>query len=224
MKNRIDLKANLIIRVILADDHIIVRKGIREYLEEDKAIQVVGEASDGEEAVALVARERPDVCVFDIQMPRLNGLDATRRVKKEFPHTRVLILTAYDDDPYIFAGLQAGASGYLLKTASPGELVQAVHALMAGESALSPAVAKKLVQRASGTAPREELIEALSERELEVLRLAAKGMSNRQIGSALTISDRTVQGHLANIYGKLRVSTRTEAVLFAVREKWVALE
>ena len=212
------------IRVILADDHIIVRKGIREYLEEDKAIQVVGEASDGEEAVALVARERPDLAVFDIQMPRLNGLDATRRVKKEFPHTRVLILTAYDDDPYIFAGLQAGASGYLLKTASPGELVQAVHALMAGESALSPAVAKKLVQRASGTAPREELIEALSERELEVLRLAAKGMSNRQIGSMLTISDRTVQGHLANIYGKLRVSTRTEAVLFAVREKWVALE
>jgi len=224
MKNRIDLKANPKIRVILADDHTVVRKGIREYLEEDKAIQVVGEASDGEEAVALVARERPDVAVFDIQMPRLNGLDATRRVRKETPQTRVLILTAYDDDPYIFAGLQAGASGYLLKTASPGELVQAVHALMAGESALSPAVAKKLVQRASGTALREELIEPLSERELEVLRLAAKGMSNRQIGSVLTISDRTVQGHLANIYGKLRVSTRTEAVLFAVREKWVALE
>jgi two-component system, NarL family, response regulator LiaR len=224
MKNRIDLKANPKIRVILADDHTIVRKGIREYLEEDKAIQVVGEAGDGEEAVALVARERPDVAVFDIQMPRLNGLDATRRVKKETPQTRVLILTAYDDDPYIFAALQAGASGYLLKTASPGELVQAVHALMAGESALSPVVAKKLVQRALGIAPREELIEALSERELEVLRLAAKGMSNRQIGSALTISDRTVQGHLANIYGKLRVSTRTEAVLFAVREKWVALE
>jgi DNA-binding NarL/FixJ family response regulator len=212
------------IRVILADDHTIVRKGIREYLEEDKAIQVVGEASDGEEAVALVARERPDVAVFDIQMPRLNGLDATRRVKKETPQTRILILTAYDDDPYIFAGLQAGASGYLLKTSSPGELVQAVHALMAGESALSPVVAKKLVQRASGIASREELIEPPSERELEVLRLAAKGMSNRQIGFALTISDRTVQGHLANIYGKLRVSTRTEAVLFAVREKWVALE
>ena len=212
------------IRVVLADDHAIVRKGIREYLEEDEFIQVVGEASDGVEAVSLVAQERPDIAVFDIQMPRLNGLEATRAVKKDVPKTRVLILTAYDDDPYIFAGLQAGASGYLLKTASPGELVQAVHALMAGESALSPAVAKKLVQRASGTAPREELIEPLSERELEVLRLAAKGMSNRQIGSALTISDRTVQGHLANIYAKLRVTTRTEAVLFAVREKWVALD
>ena len=212
------------IRVVLADDHAMVRKGIREFLEEDEGIEVVAEASDGAEAVTLIARTKPDVAVFDIQMPRLNGLDATRRVKKEFPHTRVLILTAYDDDPYIFAALQAGASGYLLKTAGPGELIQAVHALMAGESALSPVVARKLVQRAAGTASREELIEPLSERELEVLRLAAKGMSNRQIGSALTISDRTVQGHLANVYGKLRVSTRTEAVLFAVREKWVALE
>jgi len=214
-----------IIRVVLADDHAVVRKGIREFLEEDAAIRVVAEAGDGEEAVALVARENPDVAVFDIQMPKMNGMDATRRVKKESPQTRVLILTAYDDDPYIFAALQAGASGFLLKTASSDEICRAVHAIAAGESALSPSVAKKLVQRASGgETARDEIVEPLTDRELEVLRLAAKGMGNKQIGVTLSISDRTVQGHLANIYGKLHVTTRTEAVLFALREKWIALE
>ena len=212
------------IRVVLADDHAVVRKGIREFLEEDTAIQVVGEASDGEQAIALVAREKPDVAVFDIQMPKMNGMEATRRVKKEFPQTRVLILTAYDDDPYIFAALQAGANGYLLKTSSSDELVHAVHAIAEGESALSPTVAKKLVLRAAGGQPNEETIEPLTEREMEILRLAAKGMGNKQIGVTLTISDRTVQGHLANIYAKLHVGTRTEAVMFAVREKWITLE
>ena len=211
------------IRVVLADDHAVVRKGIREFLEEDAAIRVVAEASDGEEAIALVAREQPDVAVLDIQMPRMTGLDAARRVKKEFPNTRVLMLTAYEEEPFIFAALQAGASGYLLKTANSDELVQAVRAVAGGETALSPAVAKKLVQRASGGAAKEEAIEPLTERELEVLRLAAKGMGNKQIGAALAISDRTVQGHLANIYSKLHVSTRTEAVLHAVRAKWIEM-
>ena len=212
------------IRVVLADDHAVVRKGIREFLEEDSAIRVVAEASDGEEAITLVEREQPDVAVFDIQMPRVNGLDATRRVKAKFPNTRVLILTAYDDDPYVFVALQAGASGYLLKTSSSDELVRAVHAVADGESALSPSVAKKLVQHATGSASEPSITEPLSDRELEVLRMAAKGMSNKQIGAALAISDRTVQGHLASIYAKLRVQTRTEAVLFALREKWVSLE
>ncbi len=212
------------IRVLLADDHAVVRKGIRDFLEEDKEIRIVAEANDGEEALALIAREKPDVAVFDIQMPRLNGMDATRRVKSEFPATRVLILTAYDDDPYVFAALQAGASGYLLKTGGSEELVRAVHAVAAGETALSPTIAKKLVQRAAGVPAREELIEPLTERELEVLRFAAKGMGNKQIAAELSISDRTVQGHLANIYSKLHVTTRTEAVMFAVREKWIALQ
>lgn len=213
------------IRLVLADDHAVVRKGIREFLEEDGTISVVAEASDGEEAVALVAREQPDVAVFDIQMPRMTGLDAARRVKKDFPNTRILMLTAYEDEPYIFAALQAGASGYLLKTASSDELVQAVHAVAEGETALSPTVARKLVQRVSGNESiREETVEALTEREMDVLRLAAKGMGNKQIGSTLSISDRTVQGHLANIYSKLHVTTRTEAVLFAVRQKWITLE
>jgi DNA-binding NarL/FixJ family response regulator len=151
-------------------------------------------------------------------------MDATRQVKKDFPRTRVLILTAYDDDPYIFAAFQAGANGYLLKTASSDEICRAVRAIAAGESALSPTVAKKLVQRAAGNEPQAELVEPLTERELDVLRLAAKGMSNKQIGGTLSISDRTVQGHLANIYSKLNVTTRTEAVLFALREKWIVLQ
>ena len=219
------IKSESVIRVVLADDHAVVRKGIREFLEEDAAIRVVAEASDGEEAVALVAREKPHVAVFDIQMPKMNGMDATRRVKKQFSQTRVLILTAYDDDPYIFAALQAGASGYLLKTSSADEICRAVRAIAAGETALSPVVAKKLVQRASdvGT-PSDQVPEPLTERELDVLRLATKGMSNKQIGATLSISDRTVQGHLANIYSKLHVTTRTEAVLHALREKWIALE
>ncbi|MBI5651112.1 MAG: response regulator transcription factor [Chloroflexi bacterium] len=213
------------IRVVLADDHAVVRKGIREFLEEDPAIRVVAEASDGADAVVCVAREKPDVAVLDIQMPKMNGMDATRQIKKEFPGTRVLILTAYDDDPYIFAALQAGANGYLLKTASSDEICRAVRAIAAGESALSPTIAKKLVQRAAGVeTARDEIIEPLTERELDVLRLAAKGMSNKQIGGTLSISDRTVQGHLANIYSKLNVTTRTEAVLFALREKWIALQ
>ena len=136
------------IRVVLADDHVVVRKGIREFLEEDAAIRVVAEASDGEGAVALVAREQPDVAVFDIQMPRLTGLDAARRVKEEFPNTHVLMLTAYEEEPFVFAALRAGAHGCLLKTASSQELIHAVRAIAGGETALSPAVVKKLVQPA----------------------------------------------------------------------------
>ena len=212
------------IRVLLADDHAVVRKGIRDFLEEDETLRVIGEANDGEEALVLIASNAPDVAVFDIQMPRLNGLDATRRVKKEVPNVHVLILTAYDDDPYLFAALQAGASGYLLKTSSAEELLHAVHAVAEGETALSPAIAKKLVRRAAGHSEQEDIIEPLTERELDVLRLAAQGLGNKQIGATLNISDRTVQGHLANIYAKLHVATRTEAVMFAVRQKWITLE
>jgi DNA-binding NarL/FixJ family response regulator len=212
------------IRVVLADDHAMVRKGIRDFLEEDASIRVVAEASDGEEAITLVGREQPDIAVLDIQMPRLSGLEAARRVRKEFPNVRVLMLTAYEDEPYILAALQAGVSGYLLKTASSDELVHAVRAIAGGETALSPAVAKKLVQRVYGIVSAEPTPEPLTDRELQVLRLAAKGMGNRQIATELAISDRTVQGHLGNIYEKMHVSTRTEAVLFAVRAKWISLE
>jgi len=215
------------IRVILADDHAVVRKGIREFLEEDGEIQVVAEAVDGAEAVAMTAQHQPQVAVLDIQMPRMNGIEATRRIKTEHPQVKVLILTAYDDDPYIFASLQAGASGYAMKTAESSELVRAVKAVARGESALDPVVARKVVRRVAGRAHQvagEAAVEPLTEREIEVLRLAARGDTNRAIGRALGISDRTVQGHLANIFAKLRVNTRTEAALKAVRLGWLSLE
>lgn len=214
------------IRVVLADDHAVVRKGIREFLEETSDIRVVAEAANGAEAVALVAEHAPDVAVLDVQMPGLTGIEATRRIKAEFPAVRVLILTAYDDDPYIFALLQAGASGYVLKTADSGELVNAVRTVSRGESALDPAVAQKVVQQLTSGRPlgAQAAAEPLTEREIEVLHLAAKGLTNKAIGQALAISDRTVQGHLANIYGKLGAGSRTEAVTEALKQGWIVLE
>jgi DNA-binding NarL/FixJ family response regulator len=214
------------IRVVLADDHAVVRKGIREFLEEEGDISVVAEAADGEEAVALVGEHRPDVAVLDIQMPGMTGIEATRRIKAENPDVRVLILTAYDDDPYIFALLQTGASGYILKTADSGALVEAVRAVYRGESALDPAVTRKVVQQLTRGRPlgAQAMVEALTGREIEVLHLVAKGLTNKAIGQALGISDRTVQGHLANIYGKLSVNSRTEAVTEGLRQGWITIE
>jgi len=214
------------IRVVLADDHAVVRKGIREFLEEAGDIQVVAEAATGVEAVALTLEHQPDVAVLDIQMPEMGGIEATRQIKAQAPGVHVLVLTAYDDDPYIFAMLQAGASGYVLKTAPSEELVRAVRAVARGESALDPAVtAKVMAQLASGRpSGAQAAVEELTERELEVLRLAAQGQTNRAIGHKLGISDRTVQGHLANIFGKLGVSTRTEAVLLAMKQGWITLD
>jgi DNA-binding NarL/FixJ family response regulator len=214
------------IRVVLADDHAVVRKGIREFLEEEGDIEVVGEATDGQEALKLTLEQSPDVAVLDIQMPGLNGIEVTRRIKAERPAVRVMVLTAYDDDPYIFAALQAGASGYVLKSAPSDELIRAVRAVSRGESALDPAVTTRVMQQlASGKPPgAADVVEGLSERELEVLRLAARGLTNKAIGQELGISDRTVQGHLANIFGKLNVSTRTEAVLLAVKQGWIMLD
>lgn len=215
-----------IIRVVLADDHTVVRKGIREFLEEEDDIQVVAEATTGVEAVAATVEHNPDVAILDIQMPEMTGIEAARQIKDKVPEVRILVLTAYDDDPYIFAMLQAGASGYVLKNASSDELVRAVRTVAQGESALDPAVtAKVMAQLASGKpAGAQEAVEGLTERELDVLRLAAKGHTNRAIGRTLNISDRTVQGHLANIFGKLNVNTRTEAVLLAMKQGWLTLD
>jgi DNA-binding NarL/FixJ family response regulator len=214
------------IRVLLADDHAVVRKGIREFLEEDPEITVVAEASDGAEAFRLVGEHHPDVAVLDIQMPRVTGIEATRQIKAAFPDVRVLILTAYEDDPYVFALLRAGADGYLLKSADPDELVRAVKATAAGGKVLDPNVAGRVVaQMTSGRpAAASEQVEPLSERELDVLRLAGQGLTNKAIGAELGISDRTVQGHLANVYGKLGVASRTEAVTRALMLGWIVLE
>lgn len=214
------------IRVVLADDHAVVRKGTREFLEEDAAIIIVAEASNGLEACALVDELQPDVAVLDIQMPVMTGIEATRRIKAAHPEVRVLILTAYDDDPYVFALLGAGADGYVLKNAGPDELVRLVKATAAGGKVLSPDIAAKVVARATGspTTPAAEMVEPLSEREIEVLRLAGQGLTNKAIGLQLGVSDRTVQGHLANIYGKLQAGSRTEAVTKALKLGLITLE
>lgn len=208
------------IRVVLADDHSVVRKGVREFLEEEPDIDVIGEASDGLQAVELATELQPDVIVMDIKMPQLSGVDATKRIRSAAPKVRVLALTAYDDDPYIFGLLEAGASGYVLKTAESSELIRAIRAVAAGQSALDPAVAPRIIARVAQPA---SVAESLTERELEVLRLAARGLTNKQIGHDLDISDRTVQNHLANIYAKLGVASRTEAVTAALQRGMLRL-
>jgi len=214
------------IRVLLADDHAVVRKGIRDFLEETGEIRVVAEADEGVEAVTLAEQHAPDVAILDIRMPHMTGVEATRRIKACCPNVRVLILTAYDDDPYVFALLEAGADGYVLKTASSRELVAAVHAVHRGEAALSPEIASTVVRQMKRGHPAaaSDQIEPLTPRELDVLRLAARGMTNRQIGRELDISHRTVQGHLASIYGKLDVNSRTQAVTAALRQGWIVVE
>lgn len=213
------------IRIVIADDHALVREGTRQILENHPGLVVAGEAQDGEEAVAMVSRLQPDVVLMDIAMPKLNGIDATRIIKKESPATSVLILTAYDDDQYIFALLDAGAAGYLLKNVRGEELAQAVRAVAEGESVLHPAIAAKVFKRytRSDQAVDEE-IEPLTDRESEVLAIAARGLSNKMIARELSLSDRTVQVHLSNIFGKLGVASRTEAVITALRRGLLHLE
>jgi len=214
------------IRVLLADDHAVVRKGIRQFLEEANDITVVAEAEDGAEAMLLVETHQPDVAVLDIRMPEMTGTEVTRRIKDRFPQVRVLVLTAYDDDPYVFALLQAGADGYVLKTASGDELVRAVRTVHQGNTALSPEIAAKVVRQATSRRPEQaaDQVETLTARELDTLRLAARGLTNRAIGRELGISHRTVQGHLASIYGKLGANSRTEAVTEALRRGWIVIE
>jgi len=215
------------IKVFLAEDHVLMREGTREFLEREEDIEVVGEAGDGEETVRLATQLRPDVAIIDIAMPKLNGIEATKRIKAQNPSTAILILTAYDDDQYIFAVLDAGAAGYLLKTVGSQELVDAVRAVHAGESVLHPAVARKVLDRLAARRPKpvdEEGIERLTKREMEVLKLAAKGLRNKEIAEELVLSVRTVQGHLSNIFGKMQVGSRTEAVIKALRKGWLGLE
>jgi len=209
------------IRVILADDHAIVRAGIRQFLEHAGDIQIVAEADDGEMAIDMIQQNQPDVAVLDIQMPKSSGIDVTRWVRANSPRVGVLILTAFDDDPYVLAVLQAGANGYILKTASPADLIRAVRDVNDGKSVLDARVTQKLLSQLSH--PKgASLVEALTSREMEVLELVAKGFTNKAIGVQLGISDRTVQGHLAHIFNKLQAGSRTEAVMRAVSLGWIS--
>ena len=203
------------IRILLADDHTIVRAGVRQLLEGASDLQVIAEAGDGEEAQALIQQHVPDVAVLDIQMPKASGIEVTRWVRSHLPEVGVLILTAYDDDPYVMAVLQAGANGYVLKTGQADELIQAVRDVHEGRSALAASITRKLMANIFKS-PEPKVVEPLTDREMDVLRLAARGFTNKAIGVQLSISDRTVQGHLAHIFAKLQANSRTEAVMRGV--------
>ncbi|GJM41808.1 MAG: DNA-binding response regulator [Ardenticatenaceae bacterium] len=213
------------IRVLLADDHAVVRAGIRQFLEQASDLIVVAEADDGEMACELIAQFKPDVAVLDIQMPKATGIEVTRWIRANHREVGVLVLTAYDDDPYVMAVLQAGANGYVLKTASPTSILQAVRDVHEGKSALDPAVTIRLMNQIAGRTSTDTMpFEKLTERELEVLTLAGKGYTNKAIGMQLGISDRTVQGHLAKTYHKLDANSRTEAVMKAVSLGFISTE
>lgn len=215
------------IRILIADDHAVVREGTRRVLEQEPDMEVVGEAGDGEEAVNLATSLKPDVAIMDISMPKMDGIEATRLIKAACPSISVLALSAYDDDQFVFSLLEAGAAGYLLKSIRSRELIDAIRAVYSGESVLHPSIARKVLNRfvsASGKPEGKEPSGMLSDREMEVLKLAAKGLSNQDIAEKLCLSIRTVQGHLGHIFNKLQVGSRTEAVVRALKEGWVTLD
>ncbi len=215
------------IRVLLAEDHAVVRESIRQLLDREGDLEVVGEAGDGEGAVRLATQLNPDVVVMDVAMPNMNGIEATRRIKTLSAATAVLALTAYDYDQYIFALLEAGAAGYLLKDVSGQELIGAIRAVRRGDSVLHPTVARKVVARFRGRSDRpseEEKLGFLTKREIEVLKGAAKGMCNKDIAEELFLSVRSVESHMGSILNKLGVGSRTEAVVHALKKGWFTLE
>lgn len=217
------------IRVVIVEDHALVREGTRQILQRQRDIEVVGEASDGEEAIGVIQRLRPDIAIVDIALPGKNGIDVTREVRAAGLPTRILILSAYDDDEYIFALLEAGAAGYVLKNVRGKELADAVRSVRNGESVFHPAITRKVLARIAGSQPAQPTPalaadSVVTEREREVLMLAARGLSNKAIARELRLSVRTVQAHLNHIFNRLGVSSRTEAAVFGLSHGWFRLE
>jgi DNA-binding NarL/FixJ family response regulator len=215
------------ITILIADDHPLLRQSIRSVLEEEPDLQVVAEASDGVEAVKLVNELSPSVVIMDISMPKMDGLQATRQIKASHPQTAILVLTVHSDDEYVLDILQAGAAGYLTKSVFGEEVVQAVRGIVAGEMVLSPTIGHQLLKHAARYPTKPVPLDAgekLSTRELEILKLAARGMSNRDIAGALGLSLRTVKGHLAEIFSKLQVGSRTEAIITGLRAGFISLD
>lgn len=211
-------------RILLADGHHLVRQGIRRLLEQEADFEVVGEADNGLEAVRLTREVKPDVIVMEARISKLDSVEITRRIKAEHPEGKVLILTASEEEEYVVALVAAGAGGYLLKSAHSEELAQAIRFVRAGQFVAHPVVAQKLYRRATRRPPAVNSVEHLTRRELEVLKLAARGMSNRDIADALGVGLRTVKSHLESIFSKMSVSSRTEAVLEALKRGWVSVE
>lgn len=210
-----------LISVLICDDHPFVRHGLRTYLETLEDMEVAGEAADGAEAARLVAELLPDVVLMDLVMPELDGVEATRRIREASPSTRVIVLTSFDDDEKVFPAIKAGAAGYLLKDVTPADLAEAVRKASRGEALLAPSVAARLMQEVSGG---RSAASTLTERELEVLRLIARGLPNKLIARELVVSEKTVKTHVSNILAKLHLADRTQAALYAVREGLAELD
>jgi NarL family two-component system response regulator LiaR len=212
------------IQVLIADDHAIVRKGIRALLATELDIEVVGEARNGQEAIDEASRLEPDIILMDLVMPEVDGLEAIRHIVAHQPDARILVLTSFATDDKIFPAIKAGALGYLLKDSEPQELVQAIHQVYRGESSLHPLVARKLLHELSQPSRQPPTPDPLTGREVEVLQLVALGQSNREIATVLMISEATVRTHVSNILGKLHLARRTQAALYALREGLVSLD
>jgi len=215
-----------IIRVAVVDDQRLFTKGISGLVDMLPGVEAVGVAYNGEEAIALCRKEEPDVVLMDISMPKMDGISATREIKDLLPQTAVIILTGHEEDEHVFEGIKAGAQGYLLKDAELEDLSRAIRTVHAGDTIIAPELAQKMLStfEDSGRSGRSELMPPLTDRELEVIRALARGMSDRQIAGALSISEKTVRNHTSNIYRKLHIFDRTQAVIYAVREGVIDLE
>jgi DNA-binding NarL/FixJ family response regulator len=210
-------------RVLIADDQTLFRSGLARLLEGDPRVKVVGQAGNGLEAVAMATRNKPDVVLMDLKMPNLDGLEATRRILSDHPEVKILILTTFETDTYVLQALRAGASGYVLKDSQPDAIVASILTVMAGERVMASAVANRVLQMVTGATTPKEFYDGLTTREIEILKLIATGKANKQIASRLAISEKTVRNHVSNMYEKLKIYDRTQAVLYAVRKGLVEI-
>jgi NarL family two-component system response regulator LiaR len=212
------------IRVLICDDHAVVREGLRALLSTEADMTIVGEAADGEGALLAYRELQPDVTLLDMVMPRMDGVEAIRAIISEFPNARILVLTSFSEDEMVFPAIKSGALGYLLKDSLPEELIRAIRNVNRGEASLHPSIARRLIQELSQPTTLPPTQEPLTERELEVLRLVAKGYSNEEIGDTLIVSERTARGHVSSILSKLHLANRTQAALYALREGIASLD
>ncbi len=212
------------IRIFIADDHALVRSGIQALLETVDDLEVIGEAADGERAVASVLAQRPDVILMDLEMPVMDGIAAIERIMAQWPDARILVLTSFATDDRVFPAVKAGALGYLLKDSGPDALVEAIRQVQRGESSLHPKIARKLIQELARPASQPPTVDPLTPREIEVLRLVAQGLGNQEIADELVIGEATVRSHVSSILSKLHLASRTQAALYALREGYASLD